>query len=250
MTRKSIPIICIFFLALSAGDARADETAQAFLDGIHAYKAGDYPQAIKIFTRIADSGVKNGKLFYNLGNAHLKNNDLGLAILWYERALKLTPDDPDLKFNHAHALSLTRDEKGDKQNPILRILFFWKYGLSPGLIQWCAAILNLIFWVYAAVRMILNRRPMNTLGSLLLAIALVFMATAFYNYHESAVVKHAVILAPEVPVRSGLTEDATQLFILHAGTKVKIEREMEGFYRIYFSEGKIGWVRKSDAGMI
>ena len=66
--------------------------------GTAAYRQGDWPGAIRAFDQLAGSGVENGRLFYNLGNAHLKNDDLGRALLWYERALQLIPDDPDLKF--------------------------------------------------------------------------------------------------------------------------------------------------------
>jgi uncharacterized protein YgiM (DUF1202 family) len=51
-------------------------------------------------------------------------------------------------------------------------------------------------------------------------------------------------------VRSGLTEDSTELFVLHAGTKVKIGKERNGFYRISFSDTKIGWLKKSEVGII
>ena len=51
-------------------------------------------------------------------------------------------------------------------------------------------------------------------------------------------------------VRSGLTEDSTELFVLHAGTKVKIGKERNVFYRISFSDTKIGWLKKSEVGII
>ena len=52
--------------------------ARLFLDGIAAYQSGDYDRAVEAFGRIADSGVENAKLYYNLANAYLKNNDLGV----------------------------------------------------------------------------------------------------------------------------------------------------------------------------
>ncbi|NJL58891.1 MAG: hypothetical protein HC887_03790, partial [Desulfobacteraceae bacterium] len=83
----------------------------------------------------------------NLGNAYLRNNDPGHALLWYERAMRLIPDDPDLKFNYGYAMSLTKDEKEDKDFPLFRILFFWKYLLSQSLTQQIALVLNFLFWL-------------------------------------------------------------------------------------------------------
>ena len=50
---------------ISSGNARA------FLDGITDYRENDFAGAITKFSQIADTGIKNGKLFYNLGNTHI-----------------------------------------------------------------------------------------------------------------------------------------------------------------------------------
>jgi SH3-like domain-containing protein len=81
-------------------------------------------------------------------------------------------------------------------------------------------------------------------------LGLIFTLTAVYNDYEADFIKEAVILPAKVSIRSGLTNDATELFVLHAGTKVKIDKEKDDYIRISFSEGKIGWIKKSDAGVI
>ncbi len=247
---------CFFFTALIflqipavLYPADADENTRLFLDGISHYKAEDFSAAVSVFSKIADSGVQNSRLFYNLGNAYLKKGDTGYAVLWYERALKLTPGDPDLKFNYAYALSQTKDEKEDKDLSIFRILFFWNL-LGAKAVQWAAIVLNLIFWLIITTRMILKKKLLRMPLRLLLLVTAVFTLTAVYNYYEAAYLREGIILSPEVSVRSGLTEGSTQLFVLHAGTKVRIEKESSGFFRIYFSEGKIGWIRSSDIGLI
>jgi tetratricopeptide (TPR) repeat protein len=235
------------FLILSS-DAYGSEIAKTFFDGIQAYKENNFDKAITAFEKI--SGVKNPKLFYNLGNAYLKNNDLGHSMLWYERALKLNPDDPDLKFNYNYALSLTKDEKDDREFPIIRILFFWKYLLSSYAVQCAALSLNLLFWLVLIIRMLMKKKLMKTFGYVLLMLTLIFTLTAFYNEYEEIYLRQAIILPEKISVRSGFAQDSTELFALHAGTKVRIEKESKDFFRIYFSEGKIGWIRKSEAGVI
>ena len=88
------------------------------------------------------------------------------------------------------------------------------------------------------------------MGHVMLTIGLIFILTAAYNDYETDYIKEAVILPARVSIRSGLTDDATELFVLHAGTKVKIDKEKDDYIRISFSEGKIGWIKKSDAGVI
>ena len=241
---------CLLIVVLLAMPVKAAELTQAFLDGVHSYKTGEYETAIIEFSKIVNAGIRNGNLFYNLGNAYLKNGDLGYAMLWYQRALKLTPDDPDLKFNHKFALTLVKDATEDDRLPILRVVFFWQQLLSATTIQWAAIVLNLFFWIILAIQALRKKRTLKTLSYVILTVALLFTLTAFYNYYAARYVKAAVILPDKVAVRSGLTGDSTELFVLHAGTKVKIEKENRDFYKIYFSEGKIGWLKKSEVGVI
>ncbi len=248
-----IKILCmmLLWLMLSGNAAAQDkELTQAFLHGIDQYKAGDFADAVQSFQKIADAGIRNGKLFYNLGNAYLKTGKIGPAMLWYERALQLIPDDPDLRFNYEYALTLLKDDRGEKNISIVRILFFWKYMLSPSVVRITALVLNALFWITVTVRLVMHKKLLKTPIVLTLILASVFSLTAIYNYYESGYFRMAVILSEEVPVRSGLSDDATELFRLHAGSKIQIEREKQGYYRIVFTEDKIGWIRSADAGVI
>jgi tetratricopeptide (TPR) repeat protein len=233
-----------------AATAPASQSARTFMEGTKAFQNGDWPAAIAAFKRLADGGVDNGKLFYNLGSAYLKNDDLGHAMLWYERALKRIPDDPDLRFNYDFALTLTKDERGEKESPLLQILFFWKYQLSHSSIRWIAICLNAALWIALSVLVVRKRRLIRPFVILIAAATLVFSATAVYNYVEAAQVRYAVILTEQAAVRSGFTDTATQLFVLHAGTKVGIARETDTHLLIRYTEDKIGWVKRSEAGII
>lgn len=233
-----------------AAQAHATRLPRAFLDGINSYKAQDYDAAVAEFSKIADSGIQNGKLFYNLGNAHLKRNDIGRAVLWYERALKLMPDDPDLKFNHQYAMSLVKDENEDARAPLLRVLFFWQDLLSEADVQHAALVLNAVFWILLSLQAIVRRRILKWPVRGVMVLALVLASTALYNFYAAGHLKRAVILSEKVSVRSGLTEDSTELFTLHAGTTVKIDKENREFCRIFFSDGKIGWLKKNKVGVI
>jgi tetratricopeptide (TPR) repeat protein len=243
-------ICSLLLVVFLAAPIQADELTRAFLDGAKNYDAGNYDAAIAEFSKIIAAGIKNGKLFYNIGNAYLKSGDLGNAMLWYERALKMRPNDPDLRFNHQYALTLVKDAKEDNRGPILKVLFFWQHFLSAATVQWMALILNLLFWLILATQALRHKRTLQLTRYVVMVLAVVFILTTFYNHYTSSYVKHAVILADKISVRSGLTQDSTELFVLHAGSKVKIDKDNKDFYRIYFSDGKIGWVGKSDVGVI
>ena len=160
------------------------------------------------------------------------------------------PDDPDLRFNYDTALSMTRDERGDPESPLPRILFFWKYVFTPMQLQWLAITFNTIFWLGLVLKELLKRKGLRTLSYVAALPAVVFTLTVGCNAYEDAFRAEGVVLAAEAPVRSGLTEQATELFRLHAGAKVRIDREKGGYYRIRYSEGKIGWIEKTQVGRI
>ncbi len=228
----------------------ASPFAREFISGIEAYQAGRYTEAIKKWRAIADDGVTNGELFYNLGNAHLKADHLGPAILWYERALRLLPNDPDLRFNLNYARSLTKDTPEEGATPIMRILFFWKYQLSRRTVTIAAITGNIIFWVLLAGWRLTRRRGLWRAAVVTSVPVLILVLTAAFNFYEAAHLKQAIILPVKVSVRSGLQKTDTELFVLHAGAKVQVVRDSKEHYQIRYSTGKTGWVDRSAAGLI
>jgi len=243
-------LAAIIGILAAAAPCPAQEHARRFLAAMEAYKAGDYASAVNGLEAIAAAGVQNGQLYYDLGNAHLKNNDLGRAILWYERALNLLPNDPDLLFNYHYARSLTKDAQDENANPLVRILFFWKYQLSARAIILLALAFNLLFWSLATAQRLLRRRGLRYGALAALIPALVFGLTAAYNYYDAAHQTRAIVLPEKVAVRSGLEPTSTELFELHAGAKVKVVRTKKDHIQIRFSEDKIGWIASGAVGRI
>jgi tetratricopeptide (TPR) repeat protein len=255
-TACRIILIAVFFW-LWAGPVPAtvrdsnpeQDHARPFIDALEAYKNGDYAAAIEGFSDIARSGVQNGKLYYNLGNAYLKNAELGPAILWYERALKLLPNDPDLIFNYQYARSLTKDAP-EEGSPLLRILFFWKYRLSNRAIVLAAIGCSLIFWAALIAWQFTRRRSIRWVAAAAALPALIFVLTAGVNYYESAHRRQAIVLPSQTAVRSGLQQGSTELFKLHAGAKVTVLKSLKDHYQIRYSNDKIGWVPEDEVGVI
>lgn len=242
--------LAILLLFGAFSPVRASDQARPFLAGLEAYKAGDYAQAIDHFNTIARSGVVNARLYYNLGNAYLKNNELGPAILWYERALALGSGDPDLIFNLDYARSLTKDVVEGQASPLVRIFFFWNYQLTAGTINVMAIGFNLLVWLLAGGWLFTRRRGLARSALLVAIPALVLTLTAVFNYFMEARFQPAIVLADQVHVRAGLEERATGLFILHAGAKVRVVKDRADHYQIRFSADKLGWLPKNQVGLV
>ncbi|MDL2321246.1 tetratricopeptide repeat protein [Desulfosarcina sp. OttesenSCG-928-B08] len=246
---SALLVLILMLLTTGPGLARADNTG-ILTDGVRAYEAENWPEAVSAFQKLADSGIENGFLFYNLGNAHLKNGDIGHARLWYERALRLLPDNPDLNFNHAHVLTLIKDAPPEQGISVLRIIFFWNDLLLPATIRWLAILLNLALWTALVVLSIRKKRLRRPGILVLAAVTLIFGATAIFNTIHGARTHDGIVLPAELSVRSGFDDTDTRLFVLHAGAKVRITRMTDTHCLIRYADDKIGWVKKSDVGVI
>lgn len=234
----------------TADPCTAQQDARQFIKALEAYKTGDFPAAVAGLEAIAQNGVHNGALYYNLGNAHLKNGDLGRAILWYERAAKLIPGDPDLEFNLDYARSLAKDAADESVLPLVRIFFFWNYQLSSRAIVVLAVGGNLVFWCLAIAWRLSSRPMLRRAAVVVLIPSIVLVMTAGFNFHAASNSRQAIILPETVSIRSGWEQTSTELFVLHAGAKVQVVKSATDYLMIRFSKDKIGWVSRNSLGLI
>ncbi|NDY71296.1 hypothetical protein DO021_07025 [Desulfobacter hydrogenophilus] len=225
------------------------DTAGVFVDAVRAYNAGDYAAAAAQFESIANTRVNNPDLFYNIGNAYLKAKDLGRAILWYERAIKLAPSDPDLKFNLAHAQSLVKDKKEPKFS-LSGILYFWQGLVSLKWLQCASITLSFCFFIWATAQKARSRQIFSGIGIFIFLIFAGITLAAGLEYNRINSDVKAVILAEQAGVRSGTMENATLLFDLHAGTQVRVLEKKDNYMKIRFAKDKVGWVACKNAEII
>jgi hypothetical protein len=233
----------------SAGDpADLPDLTGPFISGIKQYKAGEFKDAAASFETIA-AGVVNPDLFYNIGNAYLKADDLGSAILWYERAKRLAPEDPDLLFNLAHANTLVKD-KIDSPVTLTDILFFWQ-GLVPlSWLQTGAIVSSWLFFLWAGVQRFREKSIFAGMGWWLIILLVVLSLVSGMEDYRGRAKNMAVIVQNTAAVRSGIMETSTKLFELHAGTRVQVKAHKNGYLKIRLAKGRIGWVKPGAAKVI
>jgi len=100
----------LILLLLSSFTAFAD---QGFDAANKLYESGEYSEAAAAYGTVISSGNACAEAYYNLGNACLKDKKVGLAILNYEKALRITPRDADIKYNLEFARSFIKDNAGE-----------------------------------------------------------------------------------------------------------------------------------------
>ncbi len=250
-----LALLALLTPTVGAQDSGRDKStlAHEFLEGVRTYEAGAFADAAQAFERVADKGVRNPVLFYNLGNAWFKvhstaenppEGSLGRAILWYERARRLAPHDPDLLFNLERALEQRKDAITMERSPLLRVLLFPGALLGARSLQWWTLGAGLVFWLGLGLWRF-GRCPGQRrcgryailLGALLL---LLLLPATLHGLHRTGQ-REAVVLAPQLPVRSARGEDAPVLFALHEGALVTVEEVREEHVKLRLDRNKVGW---------
>ncbi len=254
-TKALFKILCIMLFCFSIfwagpGNLHADQSNTLFSKGVKNYEQGKFKAAAEDFKQIAEKGIKTGALYYDMGNCYFKAGNIGLAILWYERAKKLIPNDPDLKFNLDYANTFVKDKKDKTGLSISNILFFWEGLIPSSFLQYGAIGFCIIFFLYAGFRTVKRNNIFTSAGSLILFFLIISAFAASYDFYYKNTAQFAVVIKDKAAVRSGFSDDSTKLFVLHPGTMVKVESANGKYLMIFFSKGKIGWIRKGDAKII
>ncbi len=236
-------IAILFFLPEAKGDI---ESATAlFQKGNESYEAGNFDQAIEEYEKIVDLRIKNSKVFYNLGNAYFRENQLGKAILNYRRALSLDPRDEDSIANLRFAKLFTLDKIEEQRvNPFFNLLHWFLDLWSMNELTLLASLSYCLFITFGILIIFRRSRRSLLLGlTILLVILLIFSSSLATKLYLNSL-KSGVLIAPQAEVRSGPGGDYTLQFTGHEGLEFQINGETEDWYRIMLPNGVKGWISK------
>lgn len=245
----SIFILAMAVFLISDANARADKFEETFFKANQAYGEGRFQEAIQGYDRLIRSGHRNGHLYYNLGNAYLKTEQLGPAMLNYERAYLIMPRDADLNFNLSYARDQMRDAIPQSQG-LFQTAFFWLDSLSMAEMFWAFALLNVLFWGILFIRLF-HRMEWTYYLFLILLIFWVIGGTSFgLKWYQARSDDRVVVLKKEVSILAGPDVRDTVLFKLHEGTIVHHERSEDGWSLVHLPDKKRGWVKAEAVGLI
>ncbi|MFA8434259.1 MAG: tetratricopeptide repeat protein [Marinifilaceae bacterium] len=219
------------------------------------YKKGEFEKAVESYQFVLNTGIESPEIYYNLANAYYKTGQVAPAILNYERAKLLAPNDKDIAYN----LDLARKHVVDKLEVLPEFFITrWFKGLRTDLSAdtWglLSIVLFLSFLVCAGLYLFSHRGGIKKLGFFLGILALVFSFT-FYNFgaKQNKVMtqrNQAIVFTPSVTIKGSPDESGTELFLLHEGTKVKIIDSLGEWRNIQLSDGNEGWLKKEDIQVI
>jgi tetratricopeptide (TPR) repeat protein len=239
------PVSCLMTPASAATKAEADS----------AYVRGQYQQAISDYESLLKQGA-SAELYYNLGNAYYRTENIPQAVLNYERALLLSPGDRDIRFN----LQIARSKTFDKIVPESEMFFVTWYRAMVNMMSvdgWARTALFamgltiILLLVYLFADRLWLRKAGFFGGVALLILFVMSNLFAWQQKQDLINRKGAIIFAPSVTVKSTPAANGTDLFILHEGTKVVIiDGSMKDWKEIRLADGKEGWIESKKIRII
>ena len=243
---KKIIVSIVLFVSVWAN---AQEIDSLFAQANKYYQNEQYTKALQVYKDIEDKNYVSDALYFNMANAYFKTNQVAPSIYYYEKALKLNPNDKDIKFNLDYANRMIIDNieplpksLGQKfrENVVMR----FTYNTWAVLAVVFALLFALLFLMYHFSNYSVRKRLFfiaSTISAILVTVNLFF---AYQNKKIADSENYAIIFAQKTDVKSAPTLSGDINFVLHEGTKVKVMESLEGWKKIQLADGNIGWVKE------
>ncbi len=246
----------IILLSVISVGIKANESSDSLLTRANEYYIeGNFNKAAELYQTLVDSGYHNAELYYNLGNAYFKLNRIAYAILNYERAHRLKPNNEDIEYNLEYARTFTVD-----RIETLPVFFLTKWYRSVrGMLSSNGWAWISLFWLAATIAIALifwfSLSPYTKRISFLLGIITltIFVFSSLFGAQEKqrvSIRNEAIIFQPVVTVKSSPGEAGKELFILHSGTKVIITKAVGQWVEIRIADGNKGWIQSESIELI
>jgi len=211
------------------------------------YTKEEFQKAIDGYNQILMAGIESPEVYYNLGNAYYKTKQYTLAILNYERAKLLAPDDEDISFNLQVANQKVVDSI--QELPGIFIVRWWNALVNSqttdtwavlSIFSFIVFLTMLGFYFFAKTSEV---KRITFWSGCFLVVFTIFSWT-FAAKQKSRLVNHsyAIVMQPTVTVKSSPSDKGTNLFVVHEGLKIRITDKLGDWVEIRLADGNKGWL--------
>ena len=214
---------------------------QVFEQGNKQYANENYSAAISLYDSILTLGLESSELYNNLGNCHYKTNNWANAIWHYEKSLQLNNNEKTI-----HNLELVKLKIIDSIEPLPKLFYKkWWINLTQNLSTQAWQILalfgvGLIFIVQLISQFTsLKSKIITRIFSVITVITLLLTQN---SYHNNFTKREAIIFSETITVNSAPTSSSTNLFTLHAGSKIEIIDSIGDWINFKIANGNSGWI--------
>lgn len=255
---KSSVLAVMLMLALPfAADAQQTEYVDSLWNAANqAYVEGRWADAVADYELISGMGLESAALYCNTGDAWFKDGNIPMAILFYERALKLDPSYSDARYNLELLNSTIQDRIDIVPEFILKV---WAKDICYIMDSDAWAVWFLVFVALTLGLVLLfllaptaaGRRTGFFTGIVTLLFAVSSLSFSIWQRNDYMDADSAIVMRPVTSVKSSPSAEASKdLFILHEGTKVRILDTVGKWNNISLADGRQGWLPSDDLAVI
>ena len=226
------------------------DSAQIFQEAEKAFVAAkspeDFLKAAALDQEILDQGAVCGAVLYNQGNAFMQAGQRGRAIAAYRQARRYLPRDPFLEANLLYALA---NQPVARRRPLVEHLLFWQDWISyPDKFYLAATAVAATFFLAVGV-IYVSRRWLNRLTLAVLALSLLLIFSAGYDWYRYQWTTHGVVVQKQTVVRKGNAESYAPALTgsLEEGTEFEVLERRSDWLLIRLGGDQEGWIPEQAA---
>lgn len=224
-----------------------DPADSVFIRANNHYDQQQYNEAKVLYEELLERDIHSSAVFYNLGNACFKLDEVAYAILYYEKALQLDPDNSDI----IHNIDFANTFIVDKIIPLPQLFLkkWWfdfvnYYDLNDWAVN--SLILFWLFFILMAIYLISRKIILKKVAFYAGIIVLFLSIIAFVSLSQKKGViekqQYAIVFEPTITVKSSPNRSSVDLFVIHEGLKVELLEKGGQWYKIKIANGSIGWI--------
>lgn len=250
--RRACALVAAVVCLTAAPIARADLLDQAWKRGNEAHLRGDYAAAATAYEQLDRQHAVSADLYYNLGVTYFRQGQLGKAIWSFERALVVSPDDEDARFNLAQARKLADQRPHDKlegaeREPLwARIVTF--VSPSTAVVVFCVLYLGCFALLFVRRRSAEDSRVAVTAGAAILGAGALLAGLLILGRINLDRIPYAVVLPDTVAVKEAADNNFRTSFQVHGGLRVRVLDREQDWVRVRLANGLEGFVHAEDVG--
>jgi len=236
-------------LAGSGVAAQGSGTVARLAKANDAYAQGRWAEAAEEYRALADQGVNDPVVWYNLGNAYFKLLDFGRSRASYERALRLAPRDADVRHN-LELLQARLGETPADEGLMARMAFYFTTNelAVAASVAWFAAVGLFLASFRPEARRV--KPPLLGGAGLAAATLLLGLSLLVLRAYGPDGGTQAVVVPATAKLFNGPGREYTSGVQLSAGNRVKVLRADGDWREVAANQRVTGWLRAEELEQI
>lgn len=269
LASSRFPCLIVLFISLlfsshSLAESNADkkllfQKAQATFNQAQTLKGNErrlvmLKAASQFEALVLGHNIKNGYLFYNIGNAYFEAGEKGKAILNYRRAERLIPGFSDLQSNLSSVKQDLSTPEAQKSwwGDIVKSVAFWHYMFDYSTRRIASAVVFVLFWLCLALMVLYKSGILKALTVLWTVLTLALGSSYLISAFELNVETAGVVIKQQTMVRKGPGASYEPMYsqAISEGTEFRLLEVQGEWWRIKLANNDEVWIKAIEAELI